>query len=187
MVPPPEFTEPWYRRLAAGVRHPIRWIDDLTGDGPVLALLILFGLNMVDELARSSFQVLAPTIADYFGVGIAGVLVPFVLAFATAFALAVPIATLADRGNRGRLALLGGCIFAVFSTMVGFSVNIWMLGFVLAGSQVGKAFIEPSHTSLLADYYEVHLRPRIFSFYRAGNALGAFIGAIGAGYVAQAL
>jgi branched-chain amino acid transport system ATP-binding protein len=187
MMPPPTPTEPWYQRLAVGLRHPIKWIDDLTGDGPVVALLILFGLNMVDELARSSFQVLAPTIADYFGVGIAGVLVPFVLAFAAAFALAVPIATLADRGNRVRLALLGGVIFAVFSTMVGLSVNIWMLGFVLAGSQVGKAFIEPSHTSLLSDYYEVHLRPRIFSFYRAGNALGAFIGAIGAGYVAQAL
>jgi branched-chain amino acid transport system ATP-binding protein len=61
-----------------------------------------------------------------------------------------------------------------------------MVAVALAGSQIGKAFIEPSHTSLLADYYEVRLRPRIFSFYRAGNAVGALLGGICAGYVADA-
>ena len=65
---------------------------------PALALLILTGLNAVDELARSSFSVVAPTIADHFGVGLAGVTMPFVLA-AAALALSVPIAGLADRAT----------------------------------------------------------------------------------------
>jgi branched-chain amino acid transport system ATP-binding protein len=185
-VPPPTPTAPWYRRTADGLRHPVRWVDDLTGAGPVKPLLILFGLNAVDELARTSFSVTAPTIADAFDVGIVGVAVPFVLAFAVALALSVPIASVADRGNRVRLALIGGLVFALFSTLVGLSVSIWMVALMLAGSQIGKAFIEPSHTSLLADYYEVGLRPRIFSFYRSGNALGALIGGVGAGYVAEA-
>jgi branched-chain amino acid transport system ATP-binding protein len=177
---------PWFRRLGGGVRHPVRWIEELTGDGPALALFVLFGLNAVDELARTAFAVAAPTIADEFGVGLAGVTVPFVLAFSAALGLSIPIASLADRGHRVRLALLGGVIFAVFSTLIGLSVSIWMVAVALAGSQVGKAFIEPSHTSLLADYYEVGLRPRIFSFYRAGNAVGALLGGICAGYVAEA-
>jgi len=186
LTPLPTSDEPWTRRFAFAVRHPLRWIDQLTGDGPALALLVLTGLNAVDELSRTSFAVVAPTAADHFGVGAAGVTLPFVLSFAAAFALAVPIASLADRRNRIRLALLGGTIFAVFSGMVGLSINIWFMGVFLAGSNIGKAFIEPSHTSLMSDYYAVELRPRVFSFHRGGNAIGAFVGGVGAGYIAEA-
>jgi ABC-type branched-subunit amino acid transport system ATPase component/MFS family permease len=170
-----------------GVRHPVRWLHETTGDGPLAALLVLFGINAVDELARVAIAVSGPTIADSFGVGVNGVAVPFVLAFAAALGLAVPIATFADRGNRVRLALLGGIVFSIFSVFVGLAWTVWVLAIAMAGMQVGKAFIEPSHTSLLSDYYPVDRRPRVFAFYRAGNALGALVGAIAAGYVAEAL
>ena len=186
LTPPPADGRPWYERLSTAARHPVAWLRDLTGDGPALALVILTGLNAVDELSRASFAVVAPDIADHFGVGVVGVTVPFVLAFAAAFALSVPIATVADRRNRVRLAMLGGTVFAVFSTLVGLAPNVWLLAAFLAGSNLGKAVIEPSHTSLLADYYSVELRPRVFSFHRAGNALGALVGGIGAGYIAEA-
>jgi ABC-type branched-subunit amino acid transport system ATPase component/predicted MFS family arabinose efflux permease len=185
LAPPPDDPRPWHERFLAAVSHPVGWIRDLTGTGPVLALLILTGLNAVDELARSSFSVVAPTIAEYFGVGLAGVTVPFVLAFAAAFALSVPIAGLADRHSRVRLAMAGGTIFAVCSTLVGLAPNLWVLAVFLAASNLGKAVIEPAHTSLMADYYPVELRPRVFSFHRAGNAVGALIGGVGAGYVAE--
>jgi ABC-type branched-subunit amino acid transport system ATPase component/MFS family permease len=186
-TPRPPDDRPLLVRFGQAVRHPGAWLDELTGDGPVLALLILTGLNAVDELARTSFAVVAPTIAEHFDVGLAGITIPFVLSFAAAFALSVPIATMADRHNRVRLAMLGGVLFAVFSALVGISPNVWLLAVLLAGSNIGKAFIEPSHTSLLSDYYAVELRPRIFSFHRAGNAVGALLGGIGAGYVAEAL
>jgi branched-chain amino acid transport system ATP-binding protein len=186
LTPPPVDDRPWHERLSAAVRHPVAWFRGLTGDGPALALVILTGLNAVDELARTSFSVVAPTVADHFGVGLAGVTVPFVLAFAAAFALSVPIATVADRRNRVRLAMLGGTVFAVFSALVGLAPNVWVLAAFLAGSNLGKAVIEPSHTSLLADYYAVELRPRVFSFHRAGNAVGALVGGISAGYIAEA-
>jgi MFS family permease len=124
-APAPVSDAPWHRRFAAAVRHPIRWLDELVGDGPVLALLVLTGLNAVDELSRTSFAVLAPTVADHFGVGLAGVTIPFVLAFAAAFALAIPIASMADRRNRVRLALFGGLVFSVATSLVGVSPNIW--------------------------------------------------------------
>ncbi|HEY8525720.1 MAG TPA: MFS transporter [Acidimicrobiales bacterium] len=189
MIPyaaPPPGDGHWARRLAAAVRHPAAWLDELTGDGPVLALLVLTGLNAVDELSRASFAVVAPDIADHFGVGLAGLTVPFAVSFAAAFGLAVPIASLADRHNRVRLALLGGTLFAAFSALVGASPTLWLLVAFLSGSTIGKAFIEPSHTSLLTDYYAVGLRPRVFSFHRAGNAVGALAGGVGAGYVAEA-
>ena len=171
----------------SAVRHPVRWLHETTGDGPLAALLVLFGINAVDELARVAIAVSGPTIADSFGVGVNGVAVPFVLAFATALGLAVPIATFADRGNRVRLAVLGGIVFSIFSVFVGLAWTVWVLAIAMAGMQVGKAFIEPSHTSLLSDYFPVDRRPRVFAFYRGGNALGALIGAIAAGYVAEAL
>jgi ABC-type branched-subunit amino acid transport system ATPase component/MFS family permease len=133
-----------------------------------------------------AIAVSGPTIADSFGVGVNGVAIPFVLAFGAALGLAVPIATFADRGNRVRLALLGGIVFSVFSVCVGLAWTVWVLAIAMAGMQVGKAFIEPSHTSLLSDYYPVDRRPRVFAFYRGGNALGALVGAVAAGYVAEA-
>jgi branched-chain amino acid transport system ATP-binding protein len=185
-APAPTSDAPWHRRFASAVRHPVTWLDGLTGDGPVLALLVLTGLNAVDEVSRTSFAVVAPTVAEHFGVGLAGVVIPFVLAFAAAFALAIPIASMADRRNRVRMALFGGLVFSVFTSLVGISPNIWLVAVFLAGSNIGKAFIEPSHTSLLTDYYDIGLRPRVFSFHRSGNAIGALIGGIGSGYIAEA-
>jgi branched-chain amino acid transport system ATP-binding protein len=185
--PAPGDSRPWTERFTGAVRHPVRWVDEITGAGPALPLLILTGLNAIDELARTSFIVVAPTVADDFGVGLAGIVVPFALAFAAALGLAVPIGTLADRHNRVRLAMLGGTVFAVFMALVGLSPNVWFLAGFLAGANLGKAVIDPSHTSLIADYYAVELRPRVFSFHRAGNAVGALLGAISTGYIAHEL
>jgi branched-chain amino acid transport system ATP-binding protein len=174
----------WQERLAFALRHPIRWMDDLCGDGPLYALLVLFGLNAVDELSRSAFGVLSPDIADYFGIGLSGITVVVLLGFGAALALTIPIANLSDRYNRVRLALLGGLILALFSVGIGLAINAWILGIMLAGSQIGKAFIDPTHNSLIADYYPINLRPRVYSFHRAANSVGQIIGPISAGLLA---
>ena len=70
-------------------------------------LLILFGLNMADELDRSAFTVLLPEIREDFGLGTQGILGVVAVAGAAALLLTVPIAQAADRSNRVRLALLG--------------------------------------------------------------------------------
>ena len=46
----------------------------LTDGAPVLPLLILFGLNAVDELDRTAFAVLLPDIRDHFGMSDAAAL-----------------------------------------------------------------------------------------------------------------
>ena len=47
---------------------------DITGDEAVYPLLILFGLNIVDELDRTAFGILAPEIRDDFGLDQPGIL-----------------------------------------------------------------------------------------------------------------
>ncbi len=139
-------------------------------DGPVMVLVILFVLNGVDELTRTAFGVLAPDIADDFGVGLAGIFTVLALVAAVALGLQVPVATLADRHNRVRLAALGGVIMAVFSTLVGFSPGLWILGITMAATGLGKSFIDPTHNSLLADHFSPDVRARVFAFHRAANS-----------------
>jgi len=56
-------------------------------------LLILFGLNMTDELDRSAFSVLLPEIRDHFGLDNSGILWVVAVAGAVALLLTVPIAS----------------------------------------------------------------------------------------------
>ena len=81
-----------------------------------------------------SFSVVAPTIADDFGVGMAGVTIPFVLAFARR------LRAVGARSPRWPTAATGcawRCSAAscspVFSMLVGLAPSIWMLAFCLAG------------------------------------------------------
>ncbi len=149
-------------------------------------LLVLFGLNMTDELDRSAFAVLLPEIRDDFGLDNVGILWVVAMAGAVALLLTVPIATLADRSNRVRIALAGAAVWAAFSLGTGFALSMWMLVIMRSGAAVGQAVVFPTHNSLLADYYPIASRPRVYSFHRAANSIGAIAGLlIGAG-LAQA-
>lgn len=145
-------------------------------------LLILFGLNMADELDRSAFIVLLPDIRDHFGLDNSGILWVVALASAAALLLTVPIAQLADRSSRVRIALGGAAIWAAFSLGTGFALTMWMLVIMRSGSAIGQAVVFPTHNSLLADYYPIASRPRVYSWHRAANSIGSIFGLlIGAG------
>ena len=185
-MPPlaPEDNRPWHLRMRGAIRHPSKWLTDLTGDGPAYALVILFGLSMVDEMDRTTFGVLLPNIRDSFGMSDAGILSLVAVAALLGLSLQVPIAQLSDRRSRVRLMLVGAAIFAMFSVGTGLSVTIWMLIIARAGSGVGQATVGPTHNSLLADWFPIGTRPRVFSFHRGANAVGAFVGPIVAGTLA---
>ena len=161
-----------------------KWLRSIAGDGPLFALLVLFGLNAVDELDRTAFAILAPEIRDEFELGFTGLLALIALVLAFALALQVPIAGLADRYPRVRLALAGAALWACFSFMTGLATGIVMLGFARSGSAIGKAVNDPTHNSLIADWFEPNQRPKVYSFHRAANAVGAIIGPIAAGLLA---
>ncbi|MEG3586909.1 MAG: MFS transporter [Actinomycetota bacterium] len=153
----------------------------IVGSGPAYPLIILFGLNAVDELDRTAFAILAPEIRDEFGLGFQGLLTLFGIVAALALALQIPIAGLADKMNRVSLAIIGALAWAVFSFMTGLATHIVFLAFMRSGSAIGKGVIDPTHNSLIADWYEPNQRPAVFSFHRAGNAVGVMLGALSAG------
>ena len=172
------------RRWSATLAHPIRAVGEVAGSGPVFALLILFGLNCVDELDRTGFGILLPNVRDAFGMSNTGILTLVALTLLGAFLMQMPIAVWADRGNRVFITLLGAATWAAFSIMTGLSTAIWMLIVARAGAGIGRAVVDPTHASLLSDWFPVDRRPAVFSFHRAANVLGQFLGPLLAGGIA---
>jgi branched-chain amino acid transport system ATP-binding protein len=175
-----------FNRGLAHFRHPLAWLRDICGGQSPFPLIVLFGLNAVDELDRTAFGILLPNIRDHFHLDNTKVLSIVALSSVAALALQVPIAQYADRSKRVPLAIIGALVWAAFSGMTGLATGIIMLTIARSGSSLGKAVIDPTHNSLLADYYPVEARQRVFSTHRAANAVGAFIGPISAGLLAYA-
>ncbi|HEY6428450.1 MAG TPA: MFS transporter [Acidimicrobiales bacterium] len=157
-------------------------LAQLGGGVTLFPLGILFGIELLDQATQSAFNILTPNVRDAFHLTNAGILLIVAIAGAAALACTVPIAFLADRYNRVRIALIGAIVGAAFSIALGASQTIVWAALTLAGVSMGQAVIFPTHNSLLADYYPVPARPRIYSAHRSGISLGAIAGVlIGAG------
>ncbi len=143
---------------------------------------VLFGIELLDQATQSAFNVLTPNIRDAFHLTNAGILLIVAIAGAAALACTLPIAVLADRTNRVRIALVGALVGAAFSIGLGVAQGVVVATIMLVGISMGQAVIFPTHNSLLADYYPVPARPRIYSAHRSGISIGAIIGVLlGAG------
>jgi len=164
-----------------------RWCDSMTGGAALFPLIVLFGLNAVDELDRTAFGVLLPNIRDDFGLNTQGILTVVSLSFVAALILALPIGFWADRYNRVNIVILAGVLWGVFSVLTGLAVSVVMLVIVRAGSGLGRAFNDPVHNSLIPDYYDVPVRPKVYAVHRSGNAIGLFLGPVLGGLIAYFL
>jgi branched-chain amino acid transport system ATP-binding protein len=183
-VTAPDQSAPIVKRFAYGVRHPKQWMTDLCGGEAAFPLIVLFGLNAVDELDRTAFGILLPEIRESFDINISTALSIVALSSIAALALQVPIAQYADKSKRIPLVVGGALMWAMFSGMTGLATGLILLTIARSGSSLGKAVIDPTHNSLIADYYPIETRSRVYSFHRAANAVGAFVGPLTAGMLA---
>src|SRR4051794_4801469 len=161
-----------------------RQLTVLTAGAPVAPLLVMFGLNMTTQMNVTAFGILLPDIRDAFHLSDAGILAIVAVAAVVGLAMPVPIAHGADRWNRVRLMLLGAGAFALFVGGTGLAFWVWFLVLMQSGAPLGPATLAPPHNSLIADWYAVPARPRVYGFYFGSNAFGAFLGPILAGLIA---
>jgi len=158
----------------------------ITGGAATFPLLLLFGLNVVDELDRTAFGILVPEIRDAFGMSNRGILSVITITVVLALLAQPAFGALADRTSRSRLALGGATAWAVFSFLTGLVPTVLFLVLARIGSGVGRAVNDPTHNSLLADYYAPEARIRVYGFHRAANYTGQIIGPLVGGGLALA-
>ena len=173
------------RSIWGNIRHPVVSLRELCGGEAAYPLLLLFGLNAVDELDRAAFGVLLPNIREHFNLDLSAMLGIVALSSVAALALQVPIAQLADRSKRIPIAVIGALVWGLFSGLTGIAMGVIVLTVARSGSSLGKAVVDPTHNSLIADYYPIEVRAKVFSFHRSANAVGAFVGPLSAGFLAH--
>jgi branched-chain amino acid transport system ATP-binding protein len=156
----------------------------LTGGAPLYPLLVLFGLNAVDELDRSALNVLTPEIRDHFGLSLSGVLALVALVEVGAIVLGLPLAFWADRRSRVRIATAGAALWGGFSLLTGLAPSLAVLAVARAGAGMGRAVNTPTHFSLLADYYPTTVRPKVYGVHRSANSTGQILGPVLGGVLA---
>jgi branched-chain amino acid transport system ATP-binding protein len=165
-------------------RAPKRYLAEATAGYPTFPLLVLFGLNAVDELDRTAFGIVGPEIRDSFGFSNGGFLTLVLLTLAGGLLLTIPLGYYADRLPRVPIAVAGAAVWSVFGLMTGFATTLLMLVIARTGTGMGRAVVEPTHNSLLADYYPLEVRPDVYGFHRMANAIGQCIGPLLGGILA---
>jgi ABC-type branched-subunit amino acid transport system ATPase component/predicted MFS family arabinose efflux permease len=163
-----------------------RFSFDKVGPAGLFPLLVLFGLNCVDELDQSAFNVLSPRIRDDFGLSNSGIVTLRVGLVPVVLAVGLAMGYLADRHSRTKLAVYGAAAWGVGSVLLGLSPTIVAVLFALrAGAGFGRQVNQPTHQSLLADWYPPAARAGVYSAWRLANPVGLFIGPALAGVIAQ--
>jgi len=149
-------------------------LTEITGGASTTPLIVLFGLNFVDELDQILFGIATPEIRDDLDLSDSGIiLIAATVAVFVLFAV-LPVTFLADRFNRVRLvffAALGWMSMSVLTGLAGWAGVVLLLVIARMGSGLGRTVNDPVHASLLTDYYEPDAQPKVFALHRAANPI----------------
>lgn len=133
--------------------------------------LLTMGQAIKEDLALSDFE---------FGL-VSG------LGFAAVYIVAgLPLARLADTRNRVRLIAVAISVWSVFATLSGFARSFVQLMLCRVVIGIGEAGVQPPATAVASDLYPPQRRGFAIAVLSVGLPAGTLIGAIGAGYLADA-
>lgn len=151
------------------------------------ALWLLFGAYTLSITDRMILSVLFEPIRLEFNVtdtqlGLLGGL-SFALFYAT---LGIPIARIADRGDRRMIIVVSLALFSLMTVLCGFAVSFAMLVLMRIGVGIGEAGVNPASQSILADYYPSERRASAMSVLALGANAGMIIGFLFGGAISEA-
>jgi MFS family permease len=99
--------------------------------------------------------------------------------------LGIPIARLADRGNRRNIVTLSLGLWSIMTAFSGFARNFIQLLLARIGVGVGEAGGSPPAHAMISDYFTPEKRSTALSVYSAGIYIGVLIGFLMGGYLNQ--
>ena len=108
------------------------------------------------------------------------------LAFSLFYAaLGIPVAWLADRANRKNIIAAAVTFWSIATALCGLASGFWSLFAARVGVGIGEAGGTPPAHSILGDYFKKSELTRALSVYSIGPALGATLGLIAGGWLAE--
>lgn len=181
------------RRREARVTNLERQSDAALADGgysPVYRtyiLVLLTAAYVTNYADRSILTTLTEPIKHEFGLSdsLMGAMggIAFALFYTTA---GLPVALLADRMNRTRIAAIAAAIWSIFTTLCAFVTNAWQLFFARVGVGIGEAGGSPPSHSIISDLFTPKLRATALATYALGVPIGFAVGSFLGAPVAQA-
>lgn len=148
-------------------------------------LLVVYILNFLD---RQIVTILAEGIKRDLHLSDTQIGLMTGLAFALFYTfLGLPIARYADRAGSNRVGLISVAlaIWSAMTVLCGFAQNYTQLLLARIGVGVGEAGCTPSAHSLISDSVPVEKRASAMSFYGLGIPIGALLGMVIGGWMAQ--
>ncbi|HJQ16092.1 MAG TPA: MFS transporter [Allosphingosinicella sp.] len=142
-------------------------------------ILILSALSIVSFLDRFALGLLVQPLKQDLGVSDVQIGLLFGSAFALFYgAITLPLARLADRGNRVRLIVVAAVCWSACTILSGFATSFLMLVLLRVGLAVGEAALTPSTFSLIGDLLPPNRRTfggTVYNGLGMAGASGAYI------------
>ena len=146
-------------------------------------LVVVYVFNMVD---RNILNILLEDIKEDLGATDTqlGLLVGPAFAIFYTFA-GLPIARLADRHSRRAVISIGLAIWSLMTAVSALARSFPQLLLARIGVGVGEASCSPAAHSLISDYFPPERRGTAFATYALGAPLGAVVGFLAGGWIAE--
>jgi len=161
-------------------------LPDISATRRNIAMVMILLVQVLNYADRFVFSVLIDPIKAEFGLSdfMIGLLVgpAFALLYAT---LGIPVARLADVGNRRTIIAVSLAIWSTMTALCGMAGNLVQIFLFRMGVGIGEAGATPPSHSLIGSYYAPHQRSFALAFFSLGAAIGSMLALYGGGYLAD--
>jgi predicted MFS family arabinose efflux permease len=145
--------------------------------------MAVFAFNFMD---RQILAILVEPIKRELAVSDALLGLLYGFAFAVFYTtVGVPIARLADRGNRARIITWSLTLFSVMTALCGLAASYWQLLLARVGVAVGEGGTNPPSHSMISDLFPVERRSTAMAIFALGPHVGILLGFLVGGAIGQ--